>query len=112
MPVLGRPRQEHYEFKVSLRQSKFRSKHGGNGNFRTGSHPASLLSVLTKADSSLNSSAMFKKNVLAVSKNQGAGVKLIQVVVVVVVFTAPRHSFHESFSKLRPALGISPLSQV
>jgi hypothetical protein len=58
------------EFKVSLRQSKFRSKHGGNGNFRTGSHPASLLSVLTKADSSLNSSAMFKKNVLAVSKNQ------------------------------------------
>jgi hypothetical protein len=43
-------RQEDAEFKVSLGQSKFRPRHNGMGDLRAGSHPGSLLSVLTKAD--------------------------------------------------------------
>jgi hypothetical protein len=38
----------------------FRSRYGGNGDIRMGSRPASLLSVFTKADRSLNSFAMLK----------------------------------------------------
>jgi hypothetical protein len=47
------------EFMVSLGQSKFRSRHGGNGNFRIRSHPASLLCMLIKAGRSLKSFARF-----------------------------------------------------
>jgi hypothetical protein len=47
---------------------------GRNGDLRMGSHPASSLSLLTKAGRSLNSLAMLKKNVFTISKNQGAGV--------------------------------------
>ena len=36
------------QFKVSLGQSEFRSKHSGNANLRARSYLASLLSVLTK----------------------------------------------------------------
>lgn len=46
----------------------------GNGNFRTVSHPAILLSVLTKAGKSLNSFAMLKVALAVFSKNQGAKV--------------------------------------
>jgi hypothetical protein len=58
---LKEQRQLHYElacqkdrkasklFQVSLGQSKFRFRLGGNGNLRAGSHPASLMSVPTKA---------------------------------------------------------------
>ena len=38
------------EFKVSLGRSEFRSRHGENSDPRAGSHLASLLSVLTKAE--------------------------------------------------------------
>jgi hypothetical protein len=54
------------EFKVSLSQSKFRPKQDWSCDLRTRSHPASLLSVLTKACRSLNSLAMLRKNMLAV----------------------------------------------
>ena len=47
------------EFKVSLGQREFRSRprHGRNGNFRTGSHPAKFI----KSASSLNSFTVLKQ---------------------------------------------------
>ena len=41
-------------FEVSLAQSKFRPRYGGNGDLSLRSQTASLLSVLTKACRSLN----------------------------------------------------------
>lgn len=55
-------------------QIKFRPRHSVSGDLRAGSHPAGLLSVLKKADRSLNSFAMFKKVNLLSSNNQGAKV--------------------------------------
>ena len=54
------------EFKVSLRQSQFGRRHGVSGNFRMGSHPAILMSVITNACTSLNPFVMLKKKVLDV----------------------------------------------
>jgi hypothetical protein len=45
----------------ALGQSKFQFRHGGSSDLRAGSHPASLLSVLTKAGRSLNSFAVLRK---------------------------------------------------
>ena len=59
---------------MSLRQSEF--KHGGTSDLRAGSHPASLLSVLTKAGRSLNSFAILRKIcLLSFPRVQGAKVK-------------------------------------
>jgi hypothetical protein len=59
------------EFKISQGQTEFSSRHVENDDLRVGSHPPSLLLVLTMADRSLNSFAMLK-NILSVSGNQGA----------------------------------------
>lgn len=53
--------RQSYEFKVSQGQSKFRHRHGRNGDLRARSYPASLLSVLKKTIRSLNSLATLKK---------------------------------------------------
>ena len=58
------------QFNVSLEKWKlrFRTRLDRNGNFRVESHPLSLPFVLSKGTHrSLNSFAMFKKKVLAVS---------------------------------------------
>jgi hypothetical protein len=48
------------------------------GNLRVESYPASFLSVLTKADRSLNSFAILKKMyLLSFSRSQGSGVILL-----------------------------------
>ena len=60
------------EFKVSLGQSKLKPR---CADLRDGSHPASLLSVLTKADRSLNSFAMLRQMRLLFPRGQGAKVK-------------------------------------
>jgi hypothetical protein len=47
--TLGASLSERYkgrqipEFKVSMGQREFRSRHGQNGNLRTGSHPAKFI---------------------------------------------------------------------
>jgi hypothetical protein len=55
------------EFRVSLGHNKVRPRYGRNGNFRSGSHPNSLVSVLNRGRGILLQ-CLKKKSVLALSR--------------------------------------------
>jgi hypothetical protein len=64
------------EFKVSLGQGEFKPRHYRSSDLRAGSHLASLFSVLTKANRSLNSFTMLSKMcLLSFPSSQGVKVK-------------------------------------
>ena len=67
---------EKYNMYSKLYERLHELKHGGTSDLRAGSHPASLLSLLTKAGRSLNSFAILRKIcLLSFPRVQGAKVK-------------------------------------